>query len=101
MPVLGAAVAGEGNRIGLIWYVGVSFFMVCGELMIAPIAMNMVTRMCPKRVVGMMMGAYFLSMSIGSFVVGQLAKLTSIDRELIEAGTAMAASASTGFRTSG
>ena len=79
MPVIGAGIAGAGNKIGLIWFVAVFFFMVCGELCMAPIAMNMITRLCPKRVVGMMMGTYFLSLSVGSFVAGQLAKLTSLE----------------------
>ena len=79
MPSIGVALAGSGNKIGLIWFVAVFFLMVCGELCMAPIAMNMITRLCPKRVVGLMMGTYFLSLSIGSFVSGQLAKLTSLE----------------------
>lgn len=79
MPVIGAALAGGGNKIALIWFVLVFFLMVAGELCIAPIAMNMITRLCPKRVVGMMMGTFFLSLSIGSFVAGQLARLTSVE----------------------
>lgn len=79
MPVVGAAFAGSGNKIALFWFVAIFFLMVCGELCMAPIAMNMITRLCPKRVVGMMMGTYFLSLSIGSFVAGQLAKLTSLE----------------------
>lgn len=79
MPVIGAELAGSGNKIELIWFALVFFLMVCGELCIAPIAMNMITRLCPKRVVGMMMGTFFLSLSIGSFVAGQLAKLTSLE----------------------
>ena len=79
MPVIGSILAGSGEKIGLIWFVAVFFLMVCGELCMAPIAMNMITRLCPKRVVGMMMGTYFLSLSIGSFVAGQLARLTSLD----------------------
>ena len=79
MPVIGAAVAGSGNKIALFWFAAVFFLMVCGELCMAPIAMNMITRLCPKRVVGMMMGTFFLSLSVGSFVAGQLARLTSIE----------------------
>jgi proton-dependent oligopeptide transporter, POT family len=80
MPVIGAWTAGPGEKIGLFWFAMVFFLMVCGEMCMAPIAMNMITRLCPKRVVGMMMGTYFLSLSIGSFVAGQLARLTSVAR---------------------
>lgn len=79
MPVVGSSLAGPGEKIGLLWFVAVFFLMVCGELCMTPIAMNMITRLCPKRVVGMMMGTYFLSLSIGSFIAGQLAKLTSLE----------------------
>jgi POT family proton-dependent oligopeptide transporter len=78
MPVTGAAFAAAGERIELVWFVLTFMLMVCGELCIAPVAMNLVSRLCPARVVGMMMGAYFLSMSIGSFAAGRLASLTRV-----------------------
>ncbi len=81
MPVIGSAIAGSGEKIALFWFLAILFLMVCGELCMAPIAMDMITRLCPKRVVGMMMGTYFLSLSIGSFVAGQLAKLTSLEEQ--------------------
>lgn len=77
MPMIGAALAGPGQKIGLLWFVLIFAFMVAGELCMGPIAMNMIAKLCPKRVVGMMMGALFLSLSIGSFVAAELAKLTS------------------------
>jgi POT family proton-dependent oligopeptide transporter len=78
MPVIGTAMEGAGHKIGLIWFAAVFILMVCGELCIAPIAMNMITRLCPKRVVGLMMGTYFLSLSVGSFVAARFANLTSL-----------------------
>lgn len=78
MPIVGAALAGPGARIDLVWLVLVFLFILCGEMCMAPIALNMITRLCPKRVAGMMMGTFFLSLSIGSFVAAQLAKLTSL-----------------------
>jgi proton-dependent oligopeptide transporter, POT family len=81
MPVTGATLAQAGERIGLIWFALTFFFMVCGELCIAPVAMSVVTRLCPARVVGMMMGAYFLSLSIGSYIAGHLATLTNIETQ--------------------
>lgn len=86
MPIVGHWVAGHGERIDLLWFVLIFFFMVCGELLMAPIAMNMISRLCPKRVVGMMMGAYFLSLSIGSYLAGLLATLTSVPADIASAG---------------
>lgn len=79
VPVLGMSFSGNGEKVGLLWFVLMFFFMVCGELCIGPIALNLVTRLCPKRVVGMMMGSFFLSLSAGSFIAGQLSKLTSVE----------------------
>jgi len=76
MPSIGVALAGSGEKIGLAWFLAVFFLMVCGELCVAPIAMNMITRLCPKRVVGTMMGSYLLSLSIGSFVAIDSALVT-------------------------
>lgn len=80
MPIIGSMIAENGHKIGLVWFILVFMLMVCGELCMAPIAMNMVTRLCPKRVVGMMMGMYFLSLSLGSFVAAKLAAWTSFDK---------------------
>jgi proton-dependent oligopeptide transporter, POT family len=79
LPVTGATMTEPGEKMALGWFAMTFALMVCGELCIAPVAMNMVSRLCPARVVGMMMGSYFLSLSIGSFVAGRLAALTRID----------------------
>jgi len=93
MPVIGAGLVEPGGKVALFWFVMVFFLKVCGELCIAPIALNMVTRMCPARVVGMMMGSYFLSMSIGSFISGKLATLTHVETQgghMVDAAAALA-----------
>lgn len=79
LPALGAALAGPGRPAGIIWITLTFLFMALGELCLAPIALNMVTRLCPKRVVGMMMGAYFLSISAGNYAAGALAQFTSLE----------------------
>ena len=79
MPVVGISLVEPGEKIALFWYVLVFFLMICGELCMVPIAMNMITRLCPKRVVATMMGSFFLSMSVGSYIAGYLAKRTSVE----------------------
>jgi POT family proton-dependent oligopeptide transporter len=39
--------------------------------------MSMVTKLAPKRIVGVMMGAFFLAYSASSFIAGQIAQLTA------------------------
>ncbi len=68
--------------------------MVTGELCQVPIAMSMITKLCPKRVVGMMMGAFFVTVSIGSILSGELAaRYTQIEKNadgsLVDAAAAL------------
>lgn len=95
MPALGAQWAGANGKIGLIWLFLLMFFMVCGELCISPIAMSMVTRLCPQKAVGMMMGAYLLSLSIGSYLASGLAALIPIEQGVTDGARLTAAYTST------
>jgi len=80
VPALGQFFSSEAQKISLIWLLFTFVFIVIGELCQSPIAMNMITKLCPKRVVGMMMGAYFVSLSIGSIVAGELsARFLQVD----------------------
>ena len=48
-------------------------FQTLGELCLSPIGLSMVTKLAPARMVGATMGAWFLSISIGNNLAGQLA----------------------------
>jgi POT family proton-dependent oligopeptide transporter len=48
-------------------------FQTLGELCLSPIGLSMVTKLAPLRMVGATMGAWFLSISIGNNLAGQLA----------------------------
>jgi POT family proton-dependent oligopeptide transporter len=48
-------------------------FQTLGELCLSPIGLSMVTKLAPIRMVGATMGAWFLSISIGNNLAGQLA----------------------------
>jgi POT family proton-dependent oligopeptide transporter len=92
VPELYRWASGENKDIHLFAFAMIFFLMVCGELCQAPIAMNMVTKLCPRRVVGMMMGSYFVSLATGSIVAGKMAKYTSAETvggQLIDALAAL------------
>lgn len=74
---LGARLAGAGEKVALGWFVLNFFLLTSGELCLAPVGMAMVTRLAPARVVGAMMGAFFLAYSASSFISGLIAQLTS------------------------
>ena len=48
-----------------------------GELCISPVGLSMVTKLAPAHMTGMVMGAWFLSISMGNFVAGIFSALAS------------------------
>lgn len=50
-----------------------------GELFLSPIGLSMVTKLAPKEMTGMVMGAWFLSIAGANYVAGIIAKLTGAE----------------------
>jgi POT family proton-dependent oligopeptide transporter len=75
VPASSYAQNGEGLRVSPWWLIAVYFLQVTGELCLSPVGLSVVTKLSPQRVVGMMMGVWFLSISLGSIIAGQLAGL--------------------------
>jgi POT family proton-dependent oligopeptide transporter len=65
----------DAQRVGPMWLVGVYFFQSVGELCLSPVGLSTVTKLSPARMVGLMMGVWFLSLSIGNFLAGMSAGL--------------------------
>lgn len=76
--VFGAELA-QGNSVGLIWLVLIYLLHTTGELCLSPVGLSMVTKLSVSRVVGMMMGVWFLASAGANFIAGQIARLTSVD----------------------
>jgi proton-dependent oligopeptide transporter, POT family len=74
---LGTTATSGDAKVPLIWFVLNFFFLVTGELCLAPVGFAMVTRLSPRRIVGVMMGTFLLAYSASSFIAGLLARLTS------------------------
>jgi POT family proton-dependent oligopeptide transporter len=70
LPATGGAVLTEAQKVGPLWLVAVYFFQSLGELCLSPVGLSTVTKLSPARLVGLMMGVWFLSISIGDFVAG-------------------------------
>ena len=45
-----------------------------GELCISPVGLSMVTKLAPPRMTGLVMGAWFLSISCANFLAGVISK---------------------------
>lgn len=84
---LGIDVTESGTKVALGWFVLNFFLMTCGELCLAPVGMSTVTKLAPRRIVGVMMGAFFLAYSTSSYISDLVAQLTA-PKGVATAGTA-------------
>jgi POT family proton-dependent oligopeptide transporter len=64
-----------GGRVSPMWLVIVYFLQTVGELCLSPVGLSTVTKLSPARMVGLMLGVWFLSISIGSFIAGLAGRL--------------------------
>ncbi|MEA2237441.1 MAG: proton-dependent oligopeptide transporter, family [Thermoanaerobaculia bacterium] len=72
--VPGAAIAqSQGIKVSPMWLVGVYFLQTVGELCLSPVGLSMVTKLAPPRIVGLMLGVFFLSISLGNKLGGYCA----------------------------
>jgi POT family proton-dependent oligopeptide transporter len=73
--MIGASLASgpEGGRVTPLWLLSVYFLHTIGELCLSPVGLSTMTKLSPERVVGQMMGVWFLASSLGSFLSGQAA----------------------------
>src|SRR6185295_49487 len=60
------------GRISPLWLVGLYFIEVVGEMCLSPVGLSTVTKLSPAKLVGIMMGVWFLASSFGSKLAGYL-----------------------------
>ena len=74
---LGTVLTPGGQLVALGW-LGLNFLLLtAGELCLAPVGISMVSQLAPRRIVGVMMGAFLLAYSASSYLAGLIARLTS------------------------
>jgi POT family proton-dependent oligopeptide transporter len=59
----------------MLWLAGVYFLHTIGEMCLSPVGLSVVTKLAPPRIVGMMMGVWFLSLAVGNKAAGYAAGL--------------------------
>jgi proton-dependent oligopeptide transporter, POT family len=77
--VYGSKFVNEEFKVGLWWLVGLYLIHSLAELCISPVGLSMITKLSIVRIVGMMMGVWFLSISMAQFVAGLVAQMASIE----------------------
>jgi POT family proton-dependent oligopeptide transporter len=79
--VFGSTFAASGNnfQVGLWWLAGLYLIHSLAELCISPVGLSMITKLSIARVVGLMMGVWFLSISVAQYVAGLVAQFAAVD----------------------
>ena len=79
--VFGAQMSPQGAPTPLIWLVLIYLLHTTGELCLSPVGLSMITKLSVARVVGMMMGVWFLASAGANFIASQIARLTGAQTE--------------------
>jgi POT family proton-dependent oligopeptide transporter len=59
-------------RISFLWLVGSTFIYTLGEMYLSPIGLSLVVKISPPRMVSMLMGVWYLAISVGNYMAGHL-----------------------------
>lgn len=70
---VGSKRALAAGAVGPGWLMVTYLFHVWGELLLSPVGLSSVTKLAPARLVGQMMGLWFLATSLGNLLAGLLA----------------------------
>src|SRR6185369_12145050 len=62
-----------GGKVSLWWLVVVYLLHTWGELCISPVGLSAMTKLAPGKMVSLMLGVWFLSISMGSYFGGLVA----------------------------
>jgi POT family proton-dependent oligopeptide transporter len=76
--------SGQTNEAGLVsvwWLVLAYLVLVFGEMVLSPIGLSAVTTLSVPRVVGLMMGAWFLFSAFGEIIAGRFGTWASVAPE--------------------
>ena len=66
MAVAGLFSDGGAEKVSGLWLVGFYAIITIGELLLSPMGLSLVTKLAPKRLVGLAMGGWFLASAFGN-----------------------------------
>jgi POT family proton-dependent oligopeptide transporter len=61
------------GKIGPAWLLGLFFLQTVGEMLLSPVGLSTMTKLAPQRLVGLVMGIWFLAAALGNKLAGVLA----------------------------
>jgi proton-dependent oligopeptide transporter, POT family len=62
-----------GHKVAPTWLITTYLLHSLGELCLSPVGLSSVTKLAPPRLVGQMMGTWFLATSLGNLIAGRIA----------------------------
>lgn len=77
--VWGTRFANGSFQVGLVWLAGLYLIHSIAELCISPVGLSMITKLSIARIVGLMMGVWFLSIACAQYVAGVVAQFASVE----------------------
>ena len=96
LPAAYAIQAAPGLRVSPFWLVGCYFIQELAELSISPVGLSVFTKLSPVKIVGMMLGVWFLADAIGNkaagFAAGFISTAPMQELFLVVAGVCIGAS---------
>lgn len=75
--VVGAKVFASNGLVPVIFLFLMYLFHTTGELSLSPVGLSMVTKLSPDKIVGFVMGAWFLSIAVANKMAGAIGTLTA------------------------
>lgn len=80
-----AAWAGQNgaDKVSVGWLVLFYIVITVGELLLSPMGLSLVTKLAPKRFVGLMLGGWFVSTAVGNKLAGFISGLEPTSRMFI------------------
>lgn len=79
-PLVLAAESAAGGQMASVWWLVLAYFILeIGEMCLSPIGLSAVTQLSIAKVVGVMMGAFWLATAYSEVIAAQMGKLASLD----------------------
>ena len=61
------------GKVSPMWLVGLFFLQTVGEMLLSPVGLSTMTKLAPQRLLGLVMGIWFLAAALGNKLAGVLA----------------------------
>ncbi|EKN3346373.1 dipeptide/tripeptide permease DtpA [Yersinia ruckeri] len=86
----GASFANEHGIVSVNWLILSYALQSIGELMISGLGLAMVAQLVPQRLMGFIMGSWFLTTAAAALIAGKVAALTAVPSDLNDAHASLA-----------